>query len=154
MFESIIIQKSDKGNSVVILDRESYVDRVMNIISDTSKFQKLNVKEGKDYIRNQEKRITSVLYELNRKGALTDADYTKISPKGSSPSVLYGFSKVHKTWLKISPSNVPSSLPSIPQLTNSLNTWSRFSNNIPKTLSPRRTPSHSPTKSDSSSPIT
>ena len=89
-----MIQKSDKGNSVVILDRDSYVDRVMDIISDTSKFQKLNVQEGKDfnYIRNQEKRITSVLCKFNKKGALSDADYTKISPKGSSPSVLYGLS--------------------------------------------------------------
>ena len=81
----------------------------MDIISDTSKFQKLNFKEGKDfnYIRNQEKRITSVLYELNKKGALSDADYTKISPNGSSRSVLYDLSKVHKPVVDNKPKQRP-----------------------------------------------
>ena len=34
---------------------------------------------------------------MNKKGALSDADYAKLSPCGSKPSVLYGLSKVHKT---------------------------------------------------------
>ena len=96
--DSIIIQKSDKGNSVVLLDKPSYVERVNEILADTSKFQKLRIKNGKDYnyIINQEKRICKVLYDLNKKGVLSDADYAKLSPCGSKPSVLYGLSKVHK----------------------------------------------------------
>lgn len=106
---SIIIQKSDKGNSVVILDKTAYIERVTEILADTSKFQKLNVKKGKDfnYVRNQEKRITSVLYELNKKGSLSDADYNKLKPKGSAPSVLYGLSKVHKTVIDNKPKQRP-----------------------------------------------
>ena len=47
--KSIVIQKSDKGNSVVILDRPTYVEKVKEIIADTSKFRKLKIKPGKDY---------------------------------------------------------------------------------------------------------
>ena len=78
--KSIVIQKSDKGNSVVILDRPTYVEKVKEIIADTSKFRKLKIKPGKDYnyIINQQLRITDALYKLNQKGALSDADYKRL----------------------------------------------------------------------------
>ena len=34
--------KSDKGNGVVILDRKLYINAIAEIISDTSKFEKLS----------------------------------------------------------------------------------------------------------------
>ena len=107
--KSIVIQKSDKGNSVVILDRPTYVEKVKEIIADTSKFRKLNIKPGKDYnhIINQQLRISSALHELNQKGALSDEDYKKLSPCGASPSVLYGLSKVHKTVINNKPKQRP-----------------------------------------------
>ena len=40
-----IIQKADKGNSVVILNKSDYIKRML---SDTDKFKKLNVKPGKE----------------------------------------------------------------------------------------------------------
>ena len=106
---SIVIQKSDKGNSVVILDRHAYIERVMDILADTSKFCKLKVKPGEDYnyIHNQELRITRALNKLNKKGALSDADYDRLSPCGSAPSVLYGLSKVHKTVIDNKPKQRP-----------------------------------------------
>ena len=38
----IIITKPDKGNGVVILDHKLYNNAIQKIISDTSKFEKLN----------------------------------------------------------------------------------------------------------------
>ena len=38
----IVITKPDKGNGVVILDRKLYNNAIEEIISDTSKFEKLN----------------------------------------------------------------------------------------------------------------
>ena len=107
--KSIVIQKSDKGNSVVILDRPTYVEKVKEIIADTSKFRKLKIKPGNDYnyIINQQLRITNALYKLNQKGALSDADYNRLSPCGTSPSVLYGLSKVHKTVINNKPKQRP-----------------------------------------------
>ena len=43
----LIIQKSDKGNSAVLLNRNDYIKRSNEMLSDSSKFKKLNVKLGK-----------------------------------------------------------------------------------------------------------
>ena len=40
--KDIVITKPDKGNGVVILDRKLYNDAIEEIISDTSKFERLN----------------------------------------------------------------------------------------------------------------
>ena len=40
--KDIVITKPDKGNGVVILDRKLYNNAIKEIISDTSKFEKLN----------------------------------------------------------------------------------------------------------------
>ena len=39
----IVIQKSDKGNSIVIVDRDKYIKKMNNFLSDQSKFQKATV---------------------------------------------------------------------------------------------------------------
>ena len=40
--KDIVITKPDKGNGVIILDRKLYNNAIEEIISDTSKFEKLN----------------------------------------------------------------------------------------------------------------
>ena len=40
--KDIVITKPDKGNGVVIFDRKLYSNAIEDIISDTSKFEKLN----------------------------------------------------------------------------------------------------------------
>ena len=40
--KDIVITKPDKGNAVVILDRKVYNNGIEEIISETSKFEKLN----------------------------------------------------------------------------------------------------------------
>ena len=47
--KSIVIQKADKGNTVVIIYKEKYIHGVKNIISDSSKFIPLNIPSN-DYI--------------------------------------------------------------------------------------------------------
>ena len=46
--EDIIIQKADKGNSVVILNKSDYFKILKEILSDIDKFKKLNIKPGKE----------------------------------------------------------------------------------------------------------
>ena len=38
----IIIQKGDKGNTVVILDKTTYIEKMESLLSDQSKFTKVN----------------------------------------------------------------------------------------------------------------
>ena len=40
--KDIVITKPDKGNGVVILDRKLYDNAIQELISDTSKFEKLD----------------------------------------------------------------------------------------------------------------
>ena len=42
-----IIQKADKGNSVVILNKCDYLKRMSEMLLDIDKLKKLNVKPGK-----------------------------------------------------------------------------------------------------------
>ena len=41
--ENLIIQKADKGNTVVIVDKLSYVQKMEALLSDTSKFSKVSM---------------------------------------------------------------------------------------------------------------
>ena len=46
--KDIIIQKVDKGNSVVILNKRDYIKRMIEMLLDKDKFKKLDVKTGKE----------------------------------------------------------------------------------------------------------
>ena len=45
--KDIIIQKADKGNTVVILDKESYTEKMNELLSDSSKFESLEIPPDK-----------------------------------------------------------------------------------------------------------
>ena len=96
----IIIQKADKGNVIVILDRSIYIEKMENILSDTSKFKPITF-EGDygdlRYILEKEQEIKELLDKLQEKGVITPREKEKMCPKGSSPGILYGNCKVHKT---------------------------------------------------------
>ena len=95
---SIIIQKSDKGNSVVILNKETYIQRMEELLADVSKFEKIPIEPGKDYnhIWNQELHVRDTLREIASSKAITEQQYERLCPSGSRPGVMYGLSKVHK----------------------------------------------------------
>ena len=126
----IIIQKSDKGNSVVLLNKADYLDRMNQLLSDKSKFLKLNIKEGRDYnyIINQEIKISKILRELKNKGAINDNDYQSMNPTGTQPSVLYGLSKVHKALVN----NVPKLRPILSAINTPTYKLSQYLNKLLK----------------------
>ena len=57
--KNIVIQKADKGNTVVIMDKEKYIQGVQNVISDSSKFIPLKIppEDYINYIVNVEKKF-------------------------------------------------------------------------------------------------
>ena len=64
--KDIVIQKSDKGNSVVIVDKETYIMRMGNLLSDQRKFEGATLKNDAflNFAVNQEKRIDTILKNL------------------------------------------------------------------------------------------
>ena len=103
--KDIIIQKADKGNTVVIVDKNTYVDKMNSILKDTSKFQELKIEPGKElnYIVSLEKKLRDVYKLLLNAGHINKSTYDKIAPTGSRPGILYGLCKVHKNSVNGSP---------------------------------------------------
>ena len=46
--KELVIQKSDKGNAVVILNKSDYTDRLKDMLTDSNKFRLANIKQGKE----------------------------------------------------------------------------------------------------------
>ena len=84
--------KPDKGNGVVILDRKPYDNAIEEIISDTSKFEKLN----EDPTLKREASLQRFLCKLKQKNFLNDNEYDKFYPTGFAPARIYGTPKMHK----------------------------------------------------------
>ena len=88
----IVITKPDKGNGVVILDRKLYHNAIEEIISDTSKFEKLN----EDTTLKHEASLQGFLCKLKQKNFFNDNEYDKLHYSGSAPAHIYGTPKMHK----------------------------------------------------------
>ena len=96
--KDIVIQKADKGNTVAILDKCSYISAIAEILNDNSKFSELDIPAGNEinHIVNLEKRITSDLKLLKDKEIIGKSTYKSIKPVGSRPGILYGLGKIHE----------------------------------------------------------
>ena len=95
---NLVIQKTDKGNTIDILDKDSYLKSVETILKDSSELKKIPVVPDKDlnYIITSEKRVTDLLKKLKNKNTISEETYNKLRPVGSKPGTLYGSAKVHK----------------------------------------------------------
>ena len=90
--KNIVITKPDKGNGVVILDRKLYDNAIQEIISDTSKFEKLN----EDPTLKREASLQRLLRKLKQKNVFNENESDKSYPSGSAPARIYGTPKMHK----------------------------------------------------------
>ena len=94
----LVIQKPDKGNIVVILNKNDYISRMKVILNDSSKFQKLSIDQNKvlNHIVHMENRIINVLKKLKNKKIISENIYEDLYPVGSLPGILCGRAKIHK----------------------------------------------------------
>ena len=104
--DNLVIQKTDKGNAIVIVDKNVYNDKIESILSDNTKFQKVNfskINKELDYLMDEEAEIKVFLKDLHTKGVISDAEFERLTPHGSQPGILYGLCKVHKECVDKSP---------------------------------------------------
>ena len=90
----MIITRPDKGNGVVVIDKNVYVKSVEDLFKERSKFRVLK-NDPTIYRQGQLKRR---LLNLKKKGFLDQSTYVKIYPNGSKPARAYGLPKLHKTY--------------------------------------------------------
>ena len=107
--KNLVIQKADKGNTVVIIDKNDYKTKIKNILSDSTKFKKLEFGDNKQliFLINSEKKRKDIIKPLYQKECLTKKEYDSIYPTGSRPGILYGSAKVHKPIIDNCPSFRP-----------------------------------------------
>ena len=107
--KNLVIQKADKGNTVVIINKNDNKTKIKNILSDSTKFKKLEFGDNKqlNFLINNEKKLKDVIKPLYQKECLTKKEYDSIYPTGSRPGILYGNAKVHKPIIDNCPSFRP-----------------------------------------------
>ena len=90
--KDIVILHPDKGSGTVILNRDEYINKLSDNISDTSKFKKLSA----DPKLLSEGQLQSFLRKLKNKQFFTKEVYHKIYLSGSKPASIYDLPKIHK----------------------------------------------------------
>ena len=88
----IVIVRPDKESAVVILDRDIYDRKILEIINDTTKFEKLK----DDPTLTREGQLQRFLKKIKDKNLFDENKYKKIYPCGSKPTTVYGLPKTHK----------------------------------------------------------
>ena len=96
--KDITVQRGEKGNTIVILNRKDYFCKMKNILNDKPKFQNVYIDHDKilDHLIHMENRVTDVLKNLRDKKEISSEQYKDLSPSGSRPGIMYGLAKVHK----------------------------------------------------------
>ena len=87
--KDIFVRKADKSNVFVVLDREYYTNAINNILSDETKFQRID----KDPTESLKKRLNGLITQIN-----ISNNTTKMSKLVShfEPGYIYANPKIHK----------------------------------------------------------
>ena len=96
--KDLIIQKADNGNSVVIVQRQDYLKKMNDILSDQKKFSKVSLKDYTllNFAVNREKHVEKVLKKLVESKSMTEKTRKSLKSVVTRPGVMYGSCKLHK----------------------------------------------------------
>ena len=94
--KNFVIQKSDKGNSVVIVDKTDSFDKMKDLLNDTRNFEKINLKyDGTvSFAISQEKCTDNILKRLVASISLSDETRKSLKPLKTRMGITYGLCKV------------------------------------------------------------
>ena len=101
--DSIVIRRADKSAIYVILDKEDYLTKIDNVLSDRSKFKPIT----RNPTEALKKKLNKIIETANAK--MGDIHFKKITGE-YRPGYLYGNAKTHKEGVPIRPiiSQIPS----------------------------------------------
>ena len=103
--KDLIIQETDKGNTVVITNRTKYLEGIKSLLSDSNKFMQLPFDEGKwiNYIINLKNKLKDRFKVLKNEEKISKKEFDSISLVGTKPGILCGNPKVHNTVVNNTP---------------------------------------------------
>ena len=100
---NIVITRPDKGSGVVLLDRDDYISKMMNILSQGNKFREIGPADECDTTLQQERALQSFLLRARKNNHLTSEVYERIRPVGCTRPRMYGLPKTHKPNVPLRP---------------------------------------------------
>ena len=97
--KDLIIQKSDKCNSAVIVQRQDYLKKMNDVLSDQKKFSKVSLKDDTllNFDISQEKHVDKVLKKLVQRKGMMEKTRKSLKPVGTRPGVM----PVHLRYIKL-----------------------------------------------------
>ena len=101
--DKIVLAKPDKGLGIVVLDKTEYLRKMMEILDDKTKFDKMGPASNFDNIVKIEKEIINTLKDLVCKKEISQETFNDIKPIGSIRPRLYGLPKMHKKGVPMRP---------------------------------------------------
>ena len=121
--KDIILQTTDKCNSVVLINKADYTKRMKELLSDVSKFKEITVESGKEinFLLQHEGKLIEFLKRV--KSSVTTDLYKHLYPQGSQPGIMYGLSKIHKPLV----SGFPKLRPILSAINTGTYKWAKFS---------------------------
>ena len=84
--KDIVIQNSDKDNSVVIVDKDTYIKRIKNLLNDAFL----------SFVVNQKKSIGIIFKNLVDSNSMSKEMDKSVKPVGTRLGTMYGLCKLHK----------------------------------------------------------
>ena len=94
--------KRDKGNGVVILNKDEYHKKKDEILADCSKFELLDGDTVKLTLR-RENPVKAFLKKLKSDNCVTDKTYNELYPTDTRIGILYVLPKIHKSSIPFRP---------------------------------------------------
>ena len=102
--KTLVIMKPDKGNGIVLLNKEDYTNSMENLLSKKTKFKQLD----SDPTITRLSSLQSYLHKLENNNEITEAEFKAMRPQNARSTKATGFPKIHKQF-----DNLPSFLPII-----------------------------------------
>ncbi|XP_046860164.1 uncharacterized protein LOC124453389 [Xenia sp. Carnegie-2017] len=100
--KNIVICKPDKGYGVV-LDREDYNSKMLNILKDNNKFCALGKLPECDKTSKLERRLQTLLLNLKKSNQINETFYNLVRQTGAERPCMYGLPKIHKEGAPLRP---------------------------------------------------
>ena len=101
--QDLVITRPDKGRATVILTKDSYLEKMMEILNDRSKFLSLGPVSKFDQTVKTEQNLRRTLKRLLESKEIPEPVYNRVVPVGSVRPRMYGLPKVHKPGAPLRP---------------------------------------------------
>ena len=97
--EKLYIAKFDKGSGIVIEDKQNFIKKMLEILSDKRRFQQYVPckRSQKNPHILEEDRFNRKLTSLKQRNLISEEIFKRVKGRGSQPARLYGLPKIHKS---------------------------------------------------------